>query len=190
MVVAAFAVMASPAVLLAVILVLLELLWRHDLLEISLVVLSHVSKLLIELKQFGCLLLIEIVALHRPLGLHLHEILLVELLVAALLVAALLVAALSLLTFLLAAITLILVVLCKCCRAHHEGSQHCHYNLFHFYFFFSVKLMLLSLSCNCSFDVRQEVWFNLFSEKSHLLKEINKFMVQLLSFLLRLTRHI
>jgi len=185
MVVAAFAVMASPAVLLAVILVLLELLWRHDLLEISLVVLSHVSILLIELKQFGCLLLIEIVALHRPLGLHLHEILLVELLVAALLVAAL-----SLLTFLLAAIGLLLVVLCKCCRAHHEGSQHCHYNLFHFYFFFSVKLMLLSLSCNCSFDVRQEVWFNLFSEKSHLLKEINKFMVQLLSFLLRLTRHI
>ena len=49
MVVPAFAVMASPAVLLAVILVLLELLWRHYLLEIRLVVLSHVSLLLIEL---------------------------------------------------------------------------------------------------------------------------------------------
>ena len=65
--------MASHAVLMAIGLVLLELLWRHDLLEISLVVLSHVSVLLIEVEQLGSLLLVEIVALHRHLfSQHLH----------------------------------------------------------------------------------------------------------------------
>ena len=125
----AFAMMTSHAVLLAIGLVLLELLWRHDLLEIRLVVLSHVSVLLIEVEQLGSLLLVEIIALHRHLGLHLHEILLVELLVAALLVAflvALLLTALALLTFFFAALTLLFVVLCERCRTDKEGSHHCH----------------------------------------------------------------
>ena len=102
----AFAVMASHAVtvLVTIGLVLLELLWRHDFLEIRLVVLSHVSVLLIEVEQLGSLLLVEIVALHLHLGLHLHEILLVEHLVAALLVAFLL-TALALLALIFAALT-------------------------------------------------------------------------------------
>ena len=92
----AFAMMTSHAVLLAIGLVLLELLRRHDLLEIRLVILSHVSVLLIEVEQLGSLLLVEIIALYRHLGLHLHEILLVELLVAVFLVATLLFTALAL----------------------------------------------------------------------------------------------
>ena len=111
----AFAVMASHAVLLPITLVLLELLRRHDLLEIRLVVLSHVSVLLIKVEQLSCLLLVEIVALHRPFGLHLHEILLVELLVAVFLVAALLFTALALLALLLTAFTLFFVLLCESC---------------------------------------------------------------------------
>ena len=121
----AFAMMASHAVLLSVGLVLLELLWRHDLLEIRLVVLSHVSVLLIEVEQLGSLLLVEIVALHRHLSLHLHEVLFVELLVAALLVAFLL-TAFALLALLFAALTLFFVVLCERSRTDKEGSHHCH----------------------------------------------------------------
>ena len=131
----AFAVMASHAVLMAIGLVLLKLLWRHDLLEIRLVVVSQVSILLVELKQLGSLLLVEVVALGSPFGLHLHEFLLVEflvtallvtLLIAALLVTLLIAALVTLLTFLLAALSLLFVVLCENCRADHEGSHHCH----------------------------------------------------------------
>ena len=140
MMVSAFAVMASHAVLMAIGLVLLKLLWRHDLLEIRLVVVSQVSILLVELKQLGSLLLVEVVALGSPFGLHLHEFLLVELLVeflvTALLVTLLIAALVTLLTFLLAALSLLFVVLCENCRADHEGSHHCHYHLFHCLTFF------------------------------------------------------
>ena len=125
MMVPAFAVMASHAVLMAIGLVLLKLLWRHDLLEIRLVVVSQVSILLVELKQLGSLLLVEVVALHRHLSLHLHEVLFVDLLVAALLVAFLL-TAFALLALLFAALTLFFVVLCERCRTDKEGSHHCH----------------------------------------------------------------
>jgi len=111
----AFAVMTSHAVLLAIGLVLFELLRCHDLLEIRLVVLSHVGVLLIEVEQLSSLLLVEIVALHRPLGLHLHEILLIKLLVAVFLVATLLFTALALLALLLTALTLFFVLLCESC---------------------------------------------------------------------------
>ena len=111
----AFAMMASHAVLLSVGLVLLELLWRHDLLEIRLIVFSHVGVLLIEVEQLSSLFLVEIIALHRHLGLHLHEILLVELLVAVFLVATLLFTALELLALLLTTLTLFFVLLCESC---------------------------------------------------------------------------
>ena len=106
-----FAMMASHAVLLAIGLVLLELLWRHDLLEIRLVVLSHVSVLLIEVEQLGSLLLVEIIALYRHLGLYLHEVLLV----AVFLVATLLFTALALFALLLTALTLFFVLLSESC---------------------------------------------------------------------------
>jgi len=117
MVMSAYAMRTSHDLPLAIILVLLVLLWRHDLLQIRLIVLSYVSVLLIELEQLGSLLLIEVITLRCQFGLHFHEILLVELLVAAffvaILVAALLFTTIALLALFLAALTLFFVLLCE-----------------------------------------------------------------------------
>ena len=108
MVMSAYAMRTSHDVPLAIILVLLVLLWRHDLLQIRLVVFSYVSVLLIELEQLDSLLLIEVITLRCQFGLHFYEIFLV-----AILVAALLFTTLALLALLLAALILFFVLLCE-----------------------------------------------------------------------------